>query len=33
MLGEMCRVNDDRIGVRTDCLYMSAFTRDGRHRR
>jgi carotenoid cleavage dioxygenase len=28
MLGEMCRVNDDRIGVRTDCLYMSAFTRD-----
>ena len=29
MLGEMCRVNDDRTGVRTDCLYMSAFTRDG----
>ena len=29
MLGEMCRVNDDRIGVRTDCLYMSAFARDG----
>lgn len=29
MLGEMCRVNDDRTGVRTDCLYMSAFTRAG----
>ena len=29
ILGEMCRVNDDRIGVRTDCLYMSAFTREG----
>jgi carotenoid cleavage dioxygenase-like enzyme len=28
MLGEMCRVNDDRTGVRTECLYMSAFTRD-----
>ncbi|NNE72601.1 MAG: carotenoid oxygenase family protein [Acidimicrobiales bacterium] len=28
-IGEMCRVNDDRTGVRTDCLYMSAFTREG----
>jgi carotenoid cleavage dioxygenase-like enzyme len=26
--GEFCRVNDDYTGVRTDCLYMSAFTRD-----
>jgi len=29
LIGEMCRVNDDRTGIRTDCLYMSAFTRDG----
>jgi carotenoid cleavage dioxygenase len=29
MIGEMCRVNDERIGVRTDCLYMSGFTREG----
>ena len=29
MFGEMCRINDDRTGVRTDCLYMSAFTREG----
>ena len=33
MFGEMCRINDDRTGVRTDCLYMSAFTRDGADRR
>ena len=29
MIGEMCRVNDDLVGVRTDCLYMSGFTREG----
>ena len=28
ILGEMCRINDDRNGVRTDCLYMSAFARE-----
>jgi carotenoid cleavage dioxygenase-like enzyme len=26
--GEFCRVNDELTGVRTDCLYMSGFTRD-----
>jgi len=29
MIGEFGRVNDDRTGVRTDCLYMPAFTRPG----
>ena len=27
IFGEFCRVNDDYTGVRTDCLYMSGFTR------
>ena len=26
--GEFCRVNDDLTGQRTDCLYMSGFTRE-----
>jgi len=29
MLGEFGRVNDDRTGLRTECLYMPAFTRPG----
>lgn len=29
MIGEFGRVNDDRTGVRTACLYMPAFTRPG----
>jgi carotenoid cleavage dioxygenase len=29
MLGEFGRINDDRTGVRTNCLYMPAFTRPG----
>ncbi len=28
MLGEFGRINDDRTGLRTDCLYMPAFTRE-----
>jgi len=27
IMGEFCRVNDDLTGRRTDCLYMSGFTR------
>jgi len=27
IMGEFCRINDDYTGVRTDCLYMSGFTR------
>jgi carotenoid cleavage dioxygenase len=29
MLGEFGRINDDRTGTRTQCLYMPAFTRAG----
>lgn len=29
MLGEFGRINEDRTGRRTDCLYMAAFTREG----
>jgi carotenoid cleavage dioxygenase len=29
MVGEFGRINDDRTGLRTNCLYMPAFTRAG----
>lgn len=29
LVGEFGRINDDRTGVRTNCLYMPAFTRPG----
>jgi len=29
MIGEFGRINDDRTGTRTNCLYMPAFTRPG----